>query len=337
MFAISLPLADRNLFVALKQERFAGRDWDMVKFNCKDLLRAVDHVHSKGIIHADLKPLNIVRVDGDWKLIDFDASCRIGVDHTGLKSSSAYSPPESIYSDLTSKVAVVRSEENRRESGMGYDLLLADPSFDVWSLGCIFYQMCTDCRMLFQGGQDDNLRADDADSLFELAQWSDALKSHKLSLVQDDLARNLLSQMLMKDPAQRPSIARVLEHPFFTGRKVARLVGQEAEFDVFLSYRVWSDKDHVKKLHDELTSQGLKVYWDAKCLEDGQNWEEGFCSGVMNCRYFVPVLSRKGLSNFSALTASSPCDNVLLEHRLALELREMGLIEGIFPIVMGDE
>eukprot|EP01030_Chromulinospumella_sphaerica_P034410 gene34410-biopygen13768 len=74
--------------------------------------------------------------------------------------------------------------------------------------------------------------------------------------------------MLMRDPSQRPSLARVLEHPFFTGRKVARLVGQEAEFDVFLSYRVWSDKDHVKKLHDELTSQGLKVYWDAKCLED---------------------------------------------------------------------
>eukprot|EP01030_Chromulinospumella_sphaerica_P034456 gene34456-biopygen15790 len=59
MFAISLPLADRNLFVALKQERFAGKDWNMVKFILKDLVEAVAHVHSKGVIHADLKPLNL--------------------------------------------------------------------------------------------------------------------------------------------------------------------------------------------------------------------------------------------------------------------------------------
>ena len=36
------------------------------------------------------------------------------------------------------------------------------------------------------------------------------------------------------------------------------------------------------------------------------------------------------------LTSDSPCDNVLLEHRLALELRERGLIERIFPIMIGD-
>ena len=33
-----------------------------------------------------------------------------------------------------------------------YDLLVAQPSFDVWSLGCILYQMCSpDVRPLFQG------------------------------------------------------------------------------------------------------------------------------------------------------------------------------------------
>ena len=35
---------------------------------------------------------------------------------------------------------------------VGYDLLVAQPSFDVWSLGCILYQMCSpDVRPLFQG------------------------------------------------------------------------------------------------------------------------------------------------------------------------------------------
>eukprot|EP01030_Chromulinospumella_sphaerica_P034485 gene34485-biopygen16923 len=207
MFAISLPLADRNLFVALKQERFAGKDWNMVKFIFKDLVEAVSHVHSKGVIHADLKPLNIVRVNGDWRLIDLDACCRIGVDHTGLKSSSAFCPPESIYVDLSASppIASVKSQEHKDVSALDYNLLLAHPSFDVWGLGCVLYLLCTDCRMLFQGGQDDNLKADDGvESLFQLAEWSDVLKAQKLGVVEDDLARNLLSLMLMKDPAKRP-------------------------------------------------------------------------------------------------------------------------------------
>eukprot|EP01030_Chromulinospumella_sphaerica_P034303 gene34303-biopygen7317 len=251
MFAISLPLADRNLFVALKQERFAGKDWNMVKFIFKELVEAVAHVHSKGVIHADLKPLNLVRVNGDWKLIDFDACCRIGVDHTGLKSSSAFCPPESIYVDRSVSPAI--------------------------------------------------------------------------------------ASMLMKEPTKRPTLARILEHPFVTGRQVSRLVGEKAEFDVFLSYRVWSDASHVEYLYDKLTAEGLKVWWDKKELKDGENWEEGFCNGLVKSRIFVPFLSKQGLSNFSTLKATSPCDNVFLEHRLALELKESGLIEAIFPIVMGDE
>eukprot|EP01030_Chromulinospumella_sphaerica_P034287 gene34287-biopygen5045 len=341
MFTISLPLAERNLFVALNQEQFAGKDWNMVKFICNHLLSAVSHVHSKGIIHADLKPLNIVRVGGDWKLIDFDAACRIDVDHTGLKSSSAFCPPESIYVDcsVSLPIACVRSEEHKLVSGLDYELLLADPSFDVWSLGCILYQMCTDCRMLFQGGQDDNLKADEsADSLFHLEEWSDALKTQKLSLVEDPLARNLLSLMLMKDPTKRPSLARIFEHPFLTGKQVARMVGEKAEFDVFLSYRVWSDASHVEYIYEKLTAEGLKVWWDKKELKNGENWEEGFCNGLVKSRIFVPFLSKNALANFSTLETSTPkCDNVLLEHRLALELKEMGLIESIFPIVLGDD
>jgi hypothetical protein len=47
---------------------------------------------------ADLKPLNLVRVNGSWRLIDLDAACIIGKDPVGFKSSSAFIiPPEAIY------------------------------------------------------------------------------------------------------------------------------------------------------------------------------------------------------------------------------------------------
>ena len=66
------------------------------------------------------------------------------------------------------------------------------------------------------------------------------------------------------------------------------------------------------------------------------SWEEGFCDGLVKSKCFVPLFSRGSSKNFMRLAVSSPCDNVLLEYNLALELRERGLIEFIFPVLIGD-
>eukprot|EP01037_Dinobryon_pediforme_P047065 gene47065-60862_t len=138
MFMIVMPLADRNMFVSLKQERYAGRNMEEVRHVFAQLVRCVEHLHINGLLHGDVKPLNIVRMGTRWKLIDLDATCRIGKDNVGFKSSSAY-------------------EKFRDQCEVG--LLLADSSFDIWSLGCILYQLChPDVLPLFQeAGQDDNI------------------------------------------------------------------------------------------------------------------------------------------------------------------------------------
>jgi hypothetical protein len=67
------------------------------------------------------------------------------------------------------------------------------------------------------------------------------------------------------------------------------------------------------------------------------SWEAGFCDGLVKSRTIVCLLSRAGIkTQFEALVETSNCDNVLLEHRLALELQERGLIERIFPIFISD-
>ena len=346
-YLLVMPLADRNLFVALKQERWAGKNMEEVRHVFVQLVHCVEHMHEKGVLHADLKTLNIVRTAGQWKLIDLDAACVIGKESVGHKSSSAYVPPEAIYVDEKTASACVRSAVAVVKGEANYELLMAHPSFDVWSLGCILYQMCTtDVKPLFQGGQDDNLVGvhKGVDNLLALAEWSPELKADKLVDVPDKLARNLLSQMLHKDPLQRPSLVRVLAHSFLSGKKVARLVGEKPKYDVFLSYRVASDSPHVEKLYDLLTAQGLKVYWDKLCLEPGIDWEQGFCEGLVSSRAFVPLLSRDAINhpdndwqNFSKLTSDQPnCDNVFLEHRLAVELQGLGLIEKIFPVFIGN-
>ena len=346
LYLLVMPLADRNLFVALKQERWAGKNMEEVRHVFVQLVHCVEHMHEKGVLHADLKTLNIVRTAGQWKLIDLDAACEIGKEPVGHKSSSAYVPPEAIYVDEKSDSACVRSAVAVTKGEAKYELLMAHPSFDVWSLGCILYQMCTaDVKPLFQGGQDDNLLGlhKGVDNLFALAEWSHELKADKLADVPNQLARNLLSQMLHKDPLQRPTLARVLAHSFLSGKNVARMVGDQAKYDVFLSYRVASDKQHLEKLYNLLTSKGLKVYWDVKCLLPGVDWEQGFCEGLVSSRAFVPLLSRDAINhpsidwqNFSKLTAESRCDNVFLEHRLAVELQGLGLIEKMFPVFIGD-
>ena len=68
-FILVMPLADRNLFVALKQERWAGKNMEEVRHVFIQLVKCVDHMHERGALHADIKPLNIVRSAGRWKLI----------------------------------------------------------------------------------------------------------------------------------------------------------------------------------------------------------------------------------------------------------------------------
>jgi hypothetical protein len=142
LFCLVMPLADRNLYVALKQERFAGgHNMHIIKHVFKQLVRAVDHMHGKGVIHADIKSLNILRTDSHWKLVDLDAACRVGIDFVGSKSSSAYVPPEAVYTARESDLACVLSQPNMKMilENVKYrapvELLVADKSFDIWSLG----------------------------------------------------------------------------------------------------------------------------------------------------------------------------------------------------------
>lgn len=341
-FLIVFPLADRSLQAGLRQETFVKQNWEEIRTCFMQLVKCVDHMHGKGILHGDIKPSNIVRivklVAPSWTLKNLESSCKLGLEATGKICSSAFLPPEAIYADSESGLVVVKSESHLESSGLDYELLFAQPSLDIWALGCVLYQMSTG-KPLFQGGYEDNLtdKLSEADSLWDLAAWPDVLKNKKLDDVSDPIARNLIAQMLNKDPLKRPSIKRVMQHPFLSGKPTARMVGEKAGFDVFLSYRVKADKDHALKLYDLLTAKGITVWLDKKCLKDGENWEDGFCAGLVSSRIFVCLISKDGLKNFGNLQSDSYCDNVFLEHRFALELLRLGMIETIFPIVVGKE
>ena len=284
-----------------------------------------------------------MRVGQQMKLIDLDASVSFisGNEFSAMKFSSGYVCPELIY--CTDSIVCVRSkairEQHNRENIGGrrrsqvieFDLVPASESHDLWSLGVVIYNIAANAPLFLCDG-DGNIEESD---LRLLAEWSDTLKIEKLARVRNTAARNLISLLLSKEPRKRPSIRHVLVHPFVTGKRISRLIGDEAEFDVFLSYRVASDSKHAELLYKILTAAGLRVWWDKACLKLGEQWDVGFCIGLLKSKTFLPIISQGAIGCFESLSTTSPCDHLLLEFVLALELRERGRLDKIFPIFIG--
>ena len=55
-----------------------------IRYFWKEMLRCVEEIHSRGIVHSDLKPANFIIVRGRMKLIDFGISKQIETDHTSI-------------------------------------------------------------------------------------------------------------------------------------------------------------------------------------------------------------------------------------------------------------
>ena len=101
-YGIVMEVGERNLKAVFLHEK---PDIHSIRSMFKQLFECVDHLHSKGIMHGDLKALNVVRFasDNHLRLIDFDAAASIpgedlpaeGVNEwAGAKFSSGTLPPE---------------------------------------------------------------------------------------------------------------------------------------------------------------------------------------------------------------------------------------------------
>jgi serine/threonine protein kinase len=91
---LAMPYGDRNLDAIFRSER---PDMVTVRKLMKEVGEALACLHENGLVHGDLKMPNVVRINNQLCLIDFDASARVGIDFVGCKFSSGVLPPEMIY------------------------------------------------------------------------------------------------------------------------------------------------------------------------------------------------------------------------------------------------
>ena len=102
------------------------------------MLEAVQAIHEERIVHGDLKPANFLFVQGVVKLIDFGIAKAISNDTTNILRDSQvgtlnYMSPEAIIDTNSCK-------DSRPKVMPGIKLKQGRAS-DIWSMGCILYQM----------------------------------------------------------------------------------------------------------------------------------------------------------------------------------------------------
>ena len=188
----------------------------------KQLFTAVERMHANSYVHRDLKPANIlVTKNNQVKLADFGLSRVIKDGQTRNLTNHVVTP-------------FYRAPE----------LLLGDPNYgkpvDMWSLGCVLYEMITG-RQLFKPTLSNSIC--ELDCIFKVCgtptvdDWPEihSLPNGKIieavrvypSVLEEILestlpvefigAKDLIVSLLQLNPSKRMTIDEALNHPFFSG------------------------------------------------------------------------------------------------------------------------
>jgi eukaryotic-like serine/threonine-protein kinase len=157
---------------------------DILRFG-QEIAEGLSVIHRHGIIHRDIKPANLwlSAPDGDIKILDFSLATCSHDDANLTRTGTIMGTP-----------AFMSPEQARGEK--------VDVQSDLFSLGCVLYCLCTGTKPF----RDDNMLA----MLSSLALESPT-QVHELNQAIPRALSDLITQLLEKNPAHRPSSAEEVQ------------------------------------------------------------------------------------------------------------------------------
>lgn len=189
--------------------------WGVMQFTLQRTLEVMDHIASRGIVHSDLKPDNIMfdATTGEVKVVDLGTAEETGNRVKGYTRG------------------LVAPELPAGEEG---DL---DPAQDMFSLGATAYEAAENKRFAY-GAQDPKSNHEYDLAAAYYAQGATPLKEAKIDPVTKAPIKEtgayapglktayvqFLEWAMNSDPKKRPSAKEALEHPFMKDR----IIGDEA-------------------------------------------------------------------------------------------------------------
>jgi serine/threonine-protein kinase TTK/MPS1 len=214
-----MEYGDIDLAKLLSRRKGSEVGHDYRRIYWRQMLDAVHTIHENKIVHGDLKPANFLHVKGTLKLIDFGIAKAIQTDDTtkifrdsqigtpnymspeALIAEVDYDDPNEDDGDLMDNRSSARGMPRPRRYRVGR-------ASDIWSLGCILYQMYYDRTPFAHIRNTIHKMNCIQDPSYPISYPADAHATHNLL--------DVLRGCLQRDPDGRMSMATLKNHPYLS-------------------------------------------------------------------------------------------------------------------------
>jgi len=217
---------------------------DVIKKLIIDILLGLEYIHSRGIIHRDMKPSNVlISFENDIpvaKICDFNLSkpfTKQGINSPKI-ITSCYRPPEIV------------------------DGKLYDMKVDIWSTGCVFYEMVTKKRIV-QGYRDNEIMKE-ITKMLKRTGGNPVYAQHIPKDYKDIIP--LFENIFTISSEKRWSASQLLKHPYFDDKReyihkmqTENPLRPSADTTVQISSR--KDRDDGAKIFIKCFTEFSKATW----------------------------------------------------------------------------